>query len=510
MKSEFLRIAEAILEAERRPMSALEIVNLGHERRLFSDRLSGKTPHQTMKAKLSVHIRRHGHLSPFVRTKPGRFFLGRLLQDPHRAYQARRAQPPHGSERVLVFPAEWLDSLHRFQGITKAWRGVSRKLFQSDVWHYVERLQAEQDETSKQILTYIIVTKGSQILAYRRGTYSRVEDFLKGAHCIGFGGHVTETDLTLFNRADLGLLASAARELSEELSLPRADQERLRRHEGLTIVGLINDDSSAVGRRHFAFVLRYEVNNESFWDRPRRGEKSITQLRWIDPTSEGISLNDFEYWSQLCFRQFFPASVRTQSSFLLRRRAPLLPPHLLCVVGTLGSGKSEATRVLTEDFGYREVNTGRVLAALLRRAPVNESDRESFQAAAWRFISKPDGPRRLAGAIWKHVQRLSGPRLLVDGIRQRATLNELRLLATPMLVGVLFVHTPPDVAYNFYRSRSPRPFSIHDFLRVRDSPVEQEVERLLALSDAVLYNWEGRHMYQQAVRELMREVGVGP
>jgi hypothetical protein len=77
-------------------------------------------------------------------------------------------------------------------------------------------------------------------------------------------------------------------------------------------------------------------------------------------------------------------------------------------------------------------------------------------------------------------------------------------------VGVLFVHTPPDVAYHFYKARSPRSFTIHDFLSVRDSPVEQEVERLLGLSDAVLYNWGGRHMYRQALRDLMREVGITP
>src|SRR5438034_1069792 len=155
-------------------MAARELVDLAYERGLFSDRLSGKTPHQTMKAKLSVHIRRHGDLSPFVRTRPGRFYLGRLLDDPLRAYQARPLHPPHAPERVLVFPAKWLDRVQRFQGITNAWRAVSRRLFQSDVCHYMERLQAEQDEWSKQILTYIIVARGSHVLAYRRGTFSRV------------------------------------------------------------------------------------------------------------------------------------------------------------------------------------------------------------------------------------------------------------------------------------------------------------------------------------------------
>jgi predicted NUDIX family phosphoesterase/dephospho-CoA kinase len=355
-----------------------------------------------------------------------------------------------------------------------------------------------------------MVTRGSQVLSYRRGTFSRVEDFLKGAHCIGFGGHVTESDLTLFNTADFGLLDSAVRELTEELSLPLTDRERLRRHEALRIIGLINDDSSAVGRRHFAFVLRYDVSDSSSWDRPQRGEKSITQLRWLDSTAEEVSLNDFEYWSQLCFRQYLPISVRAQPSFFLRRRAPLSPPHVLCVVGTVGSGKSEATKVLTEHFGYREVNSGRVLAGLLGLAPADETGRESFQTAAWRLIRRKDGPKRLAAALWKEAQRLGGPRLLVDGIRQRATLEELRALATPLRVGVVFVHTPPDVAFNFYKSRSPRTFTVDDFLRVRDSPVEKEAERLLGLSDAVLYNWQGRHMYREAVLQLMSAVGVKP
>ena len=57
MKSEFLIVAKRLMETERKSMSPRELVDLGHQRQLFSDNMAGKTPHQTMKAKLSVHIR---------------------------------------------------------------------------------------------------------------------------------------------------------------------------------------------------------------------------------------------------------------------------------------------------------------------------------------------------------------------------------------------------------------------------------------------------------------------
>jgi hypothetical protein len=77
--SEFLIVARQILESERRPMRPAELVEHALRHRLFSDRIAGKTPTQTMKSKLSVHVRRHGDRSPFVRTAPGRFYLRDLL-----------------------------------------------------------------------------------------------------------------------------------------------------------------------------------------------------------------------------------------------------------------------------------------------------------------------------------------------------------------------------------------------------------------------------------------------
>lgn len=343
-------------------------------------------------------------------------------------------------------------------------------------------------------------------MAFKRGSYNRVEDFLRGSHCIGFGGHVTSTDTNLFTGRDMGVAHSALRELFEELRLPKADQGRLLSGRYLKPVGLLNDDSSPVGRRHFAFLYRYEVSDDPAWDRPERGEKSVTQLRWLNAKSETVPLWGFEYWSQLCLREYFPWVAHMVTEFKIMRKAPLHPPHLLCVLGAVGSGKSEATRLLTREFGYTEINSGHIVAGLLGVPPVPTTPRDEFQRAAWDFIQSPDGPDRLATAIWRHAEQVGTGRVLVDGIRQRGTLARLKELAPAGRVGVLFVHTLPDLAYRFYRDREGRDCTIFDFLHVRNALVERDVERMIEGSDAVLYNWTGRREYQQAVRELMNAV----
>ncbi len=251
-------------------MSASELMALARERRLFSDRIAAKTPHNTMRARLSVHVRRHGQNSIFVRTGPGHFFLRKLV-DPTKIFETRPLRAPLPAERVLASPTEWLDQRGRFQGIRTVYKGLANDLLRQSICTYMERLDAERSDSFKQILTYVMVTRGSRILAFRRGSYSSVEDYLRGSLCVGFGGHVSESDSTLFNRSDLGLADSAVRELTEELRLPAAERLRLEARQGLNLVGVLNDDSSAVGRRHFAFLFRYEVSDDPKWETPFGG-----------------------------------------------------------------------------------------------------------------------------------------------------------------------------------------------------------------------------------------------
>ena len=294
-----------------------------------------------MKSKLSVNIRKFQSRSEFVRTAPGRFFLRALLPESGRLYEAPPQVRPSSPEQVLVYPTDLLDRITTWQGILIDWKRKAAEIFGLRKSTYRARMEIEQDNRFTQILTYIVVSRHGSILSYRRGTYNRVDEFLKGAHCVGFGGHVTEADLNLFTSPDLGIMRSAARELSEELRLPPSDLDRLSVGEGLKLLGILNDDSSEVGRRHLAFVLQYEASEDSFWEKPARGEKAITQLRWISATDPSVVwLWNFEYWSQLCLREFAPKLVRAAPAYRILHGATLQPPNLLCVVGPLGSGKT--------------------------------------------------------------------------------------------------------------------------------------------------------------------------
>ena len=85
---------------------------------------------------------------------------------------------------------------------------------------------------------------------------------------------------------------------------------------------------------------------------------------------------------------------------------------------------------------------------------------------------------------------MKADRTLVDGIRQRATLEALKRIVGNRRIGIVFVHTPADLALEvlFRTVLRMELASMADFLRVRSAPVEAEVESLITMADAVLYN----------------------
>lgn len=496
MPSVFLTIARQVLLQQDRPLSAREIIAIAENEQLLPDNFAGKTPHQTLKSKLSTSIRRSGGESEFVRTAPGRFYLRELLDENTLVYEAPPQHPPSADEDVLTFSSAVLDELGRFQGVRVAWKRYLHNLLNSR-FQTLDRYAAESTEEYKQVITYVLVTRGRQILAYRRGSFNRVEHFLRGSDCVGFGGHVKSLDRNLLGENDHGIVQGALRELREELDLPDADRRKVEAGVGLEVIGLLNDDSSAVGRRHFAVILRYEASDDEAWDRPRRAEKAITQLRWLVP-SRDTPLNDFEYWSQLCLLTYYPAVTRGEPSVKIRKSMPLRRPHVLCVVGQIGSGKTEAAEILHQDLGYAVVNTGQVLAGVLRRAAVTEGTRHDFQENAQAFIGQPGGPERLAREIVDEVTAAGSPDVVVDGLRQRATFESLRRLCRRR-VALLYVHAPAHVAYELYKARSGEDRSVFEFARAREAPVESETQYFISVADAVLFNWHGRSGYRRAL-----------
>jgi predicted NUDIX family phosphoesterase/dephospho-CoA kinase len=505
LRGEYLRTAWIVMNRESRPLRPKDVIDLAKRDRLLSDKLAGKTPHFTLHAKICMHIKKYGERSTFVRTAPGIFYLRA------RGAQTVAANPRKvlkGTELVLTFEASLLEEIKRFQGVNTDWRSFHKLLVDSPArCRYMPRLDAETSEGWKQVLTYVMVTRRDEVLAFQRGAYNRTEEYLRGAVCVGFGGHVNERDSGLFD--PLGALENARRELKEELHLPHEDRVRLEEGKGLEFVGVLNDDSSPVGQKHFAFLFRYEVSNDPQWDTPKKGEQSINQPRWLTSSaSGGIPIWIFEYWSQLCLATYFPELIQTLPTFRVLHRAKLSAPHVLCIVGAIGSGKSEATNILKRDFAYTEINTGVLVAGLIGIPPVPETPREDFCRQSLEFISKRDGARQLAAAIEEKIHSSGCERILVDGIRHKRTLSALRERLEGRTVVVMHVVTLPHIAFEFYRDREKGDLTIFDFLGVRHLQVESEVDSLLEESDVVLYNSMGIEHYTKLIRDLMKDLGI--
>jgi predicted NUDIX family phosphoesterase len=526
-KPTYLWAAEVVLRKHRRPLRAPEIVSYAQEQGLFSDEMYSRTPQKSMQARVSLDILTKGERSIFVRTARGMFYLRDLLDEdagtvaatdglplaaPPRPipYTAPRRAPPPATEQVLVIPKSHYRQFLGFQGLRRDDGTLVRDLVQGPV-RYVPRTEAEAVEDYKQVVTYVLVTHGAEVLSFRRGTFNRAAAFLRGSLSIGFGGHAAESDLSIFSYADAGVFANAARELQEEVVVHRPEGDV--QAEDLKVVGVINDDSSEVGRRHVGIVMRYDVRDSVWgaWQVAQRGEKSINQLRWINALSETVDLAEFEYWSQLCWRALFPVIAKAQPSYRILRKKPFHGSHILVVVGGIGSGKSLATKFLTRKFGYIEVNSGRVLADLLDVPPVPETPRPVFQDLSWDFIQSADGPARLADALLQAASRSGAKRIVIDGVRQLSTLRALKAKAKEA-VAVLFVRAAPDLAFNFYNDRGRRKdegaVDPEAFMRMLSAPVERDVAFMMSEADAVIYNWLGEAGYGSVLSAMGEELGL--
>ena len=126
----------------------------------------------------------------------------------------------------------------------------------------------------------------------------------------------------------------------------------------LELLGVLNDNSSEVGRRHVAVIYRAWLTN---WDQVKRlqkGNSSIKGLGWIDLTKDRVDLSEFEYWSQLCLRKFYPSTPFTKSGFRVLTNAKLLGDRVIVVTGRIGSGKTETATYLSQKFKWPLINSG--------------------------------------------------------------------------------------------------------------------------------------------------------
>jgi predicted NUDIX family phosphoesterase len=193
--------------------------------------------------------------------------------------------PP--DENILVIKRELFDQLGAFQGLNfEPDRYLSSILSRGNNF-FLPRGKAENDPSHKQIIPYVLIAHEDKVLHYVRGKKAG-EQRLVAKGSIGIGGHLNDTDESLFAWNEAAYRAGVEREVTEEIRIgaPFADK----------IVALLNDDSTEVGRVHLGVVHVFQLEQPKVEKR----EAVITNLSFLSKEELVASKEMLENWSQLC------------------------------------------------------------------------------------------------------------------------------------------------------------------------------------------------------------------
>lgn len=294
MPDSYLTIAEKTIRHAGRPLHPKEMLEVAAEQGIVPEHLHGKTQYKTLAARLSTEIRQRSSKSPFIRTAANRFFLRDLKTDKHTEYTAPKREKTLHHEHVLTIPDSFLRAIEA-EGLMPNISWVIEKADRDGAFRYIFRRDAEQRFDIKQLISYAIVFRNGKVLSYRRGTFNTAADELQGKRSIGFGGHVSDDDLTLFDTSGHGIFESAKRELSEELVFDKCEMQRLGQSENFRFLCGINTYETTEARKHMAVVIVYFCSGSFV---PTKNELSINDLRWTDISKPENDLGAFEPWSQ--------------------------------------------------------------------------------------------------------------------------------------------------------------------------------------------------------------------
>ena len=204
------------------------------------------------------------------------------------------------SEKVLVVPRNVLFGAPRraFDGFRP---DAAEAFLAAASGHgaYRARERVEDDPALKQLIPYALVTCRSEVFLMRRKGGG--ERRLRERYSLGVGGHVNDGDAPATDPA-AAVRAALERELHEELVVETPISA--------TLLGVLNDDSNAVGRVHFGVVYRLEA------EEPRVRVRETDELdgRFVPVRELAAYLERMETWSRLVAEALFGCAEECEKS----------------------------------------------------------------------------------------------------------------------------------------------------------------------------------------------------
>jgi len=193
--------------------------------------------------------------------------------------------PPE--ENVLVIKRTLFDQLGSFQGLTFEPEKYLDAILSRGNNFFLRRAPAEKDPGHKQIIPYVLLACDGRVLFYVRGKKAG-EQRLVAKGSIGIGGHMNESDESLFALDAAAYRAGVEREVGEEIEI-KTDFEDC-------IVALLNDDSNQVGQVHLGVVHVFKLAEPKVEKR----EAMITNLAFLTKDELLARRDSLETWSQIC------------------------------------------------------------------------------------------------------------------------------------------------------------------------------------------------------------------
>jgi len=190
-------------------------------------------------------------------------------------------------ENVLVIRRSLFDEIGAFQGLSFEPEKYLKLILSRGNNFFIARPQAESDPAYKQIIPYALIAFQSRVLHYVRGKKAG-EQRLVAKGSIGIGGHMNETDESLFAIDEQAYRAGVEREVNEEIRIDTPFEDR--------IVALLNDDSTEVGRVHLGIVHVFKLQEPKVQKR----EAMITGLSFQAKEELIDRRESLESWSQIC------------------------------------------------------------------------------------------------------------------------------------------------------------------------------------------------------------------
>jgi len=194
-------------------------------------------------------------------------------------------RPPN--ENVLVVRRSLFDQLGSFQGLNFEPQKYLDAFLSRGNNFFLPRPEAETNPAYKQIIPYALIAFENKVAYYVRGKRAG-EQRLVAKGSIGIGGHMNETDESLFALDEAAYRAGVEREVNEEIQIDSPFEDR--------IVALLNDDTTEVGCVHLAIVHVFKLAEPKIEKR----EAMITGLTFLRKEELLARRETMETWSQIC------------------------------------------------------------------------------------------------------------------------------------------------------------------------------------------------------------------